>query len=66
MERGERVRLRAYGDRVIERRVVGQSGEVVHVCTDEEFREAERRGRKPVSVGFAVGDVIKEDQPSGA
>jgi len=67
IEPGGVIRLRAYGDQEIERRVVAVNDEVVLVCRDEEYREALREGREPVCVGFPKKDVLSvgiAEQPS--
>ena len=60
MEVGQPIRLRTYGGEVIQRRVVKVlEDDAIAVCTDEEFRTAEREGREPVSVGFKKQDVVR-------
>ena len=52
IEIGDLIRLRAYGDKVIVRRVVHIEDGVVVICRDEEYQAAQREGRQPVAVGF--------------
>jgi hypothetical protein len=61
MKPGSLIRLRAYGDREIERRVVAVNDKVVLVCRDEEYKEALREGREPLCVGFSKKDVLAQD-----
>ena len=58
MQPGDMVRLIAYGDVVIERRVVGVSAKAVYVTGDEEYSSAVREGRTPRMVGFRLVDVV--------
>lgn len=60
LQRGDWVRLLAYGDEVIERRLVEVRGRHVYVCTDEEYRAAAIDGREPVAVGFPLALVRGE------
>lgn len=64
MEIGERVRVRAYGGRVLERVVVEVRDDAILVCTPEEIDAATKRGRRPVCVGFPLSELVQE--PSGA
>lgn len=59
MEIGVRIRLRAFGGHELVRRLVGRSGDVVHVCKEEEFQAAQREGRTAVVVGFSSNAVIE-------
>lgn len=52
MEAGQYVRLRAFGGKVIERRVVRVQRDVIAVCTDAEYHAAQEERREPLTVGF--------------
>ena len=54
MQRGEVIRVRAYGGEEIERRVVEVTGSTVYLCRDEEFQAAEGEGREPTCVGSSL------------
>lgn len=58
MRPGDVVRLRAYGDAVIERRLVEMRERVALVCTTEEWEAAQRENRAPTSIGFPREDVL--------
>ncbi len=58
MQRGDWVRLRAYGGEVITRRVVEVGGDMVVVCRDDEYQVAQREGREPVTVSFWKGYAL--------
>ena len=64
MNAGDRVRLSAYGNAEIVRRVVDVHGGVVLVCKEESYLESAKVGSKPSAVGFPVEAVI-EVMPSG-
>ncbi len=49
----------SFGDEILKRRVVEISGEIVLICRDEEFKEAEKQQREPNAVGFKVTDVLE-------
>ncbi|MBA3912889.1 MAG: hypothetical protein H0X25_03310 [Acidobacteriales bacterium] len=55
--RGGLIVVRAFGGRELTRRVVGTAGDVVCVCCDEEWQQAEREGREPSCIGFRLKDV---------
>jgi hypothetical protein len=52
MKAGDKVRVRAYGGVVLERRAVRADERMVYVTTEQEYRAALREGRKPDAVGF--------------
>jgi len=54
---GTAVRVRAYGGEILERKVVKDLGRSVVVCTEDEFRRAQREQREPDGVGFPRSDV---------
>lgn len=54
---GEKVTLRsALGE--ITRVVTRVQDGIVSVCSDEEYRRAEKEHREPLSVGFRVSDIV--------
>ena len=61
MKVGESVKLQAYGGHLLTRRVIDVKDNQVIVTTEEEFHEALRENRKPVSVGFNVKYVVKDN-----
>lgn len=66
MKPGDLVDLDAFGGARITRRVVAVTNTVVEVCTENEYADAERGARRPVTIGFPIGDVLGLAQPSGA
>jgi hypothetical protein len=42
----------------IERVAVAVLGDIVLVCRPEEYKAAQREGRKPISAGFRLADVL--------
>ncbi len=62
MKKGDFVKVRAYGGKILTRRVVAVDEErcVVFVATDEEYRQAEEEGREPRCIGFPLWDVVEE------
>ncbi|MEQ1606123.1 MAG: hypothetical protein ABL999_14775 [Pyrinomonadaceae bacterium] len=60
--KGDRIIVKAFPDRTLERRVAGMlDGKTVFVCNDEEFNAALEEGREPTSIGFPITDVIIND-----
>jgi hypothetical protein len=55
---GDRVRLRAYGDEVIERVVIEPRGDVIYVCRESERESAAAERRDPLMVGFRRSAVL--------
>jgi hypothetical protein len=60
MKPGQMIKLRAYGNEVITRRLVRLDKDIVIVCQPEEYEAARLERREPVCVGFHVTDVINE------
>jgi hypothetical protein len=52
MQKGQVVTVVNFERTKLPMRVAGLIGDVVLVCREEEFRTAEKEGRKPRSVGF--------------
>ena len=59
---GDMVKVRAFGGRIMERRVVKAYGGMVYVCRDEEYQAAQREERKPVCIGFSLADIVGETE----
>ena len=53
------VRLRS-STGIIYRVIVADLGEVIAVCTIEEYEEAKRTGRSPITVGFKKASIEKD------
>lgn len=61
-EKGDIVRVKAYPNEILERRVVGTiEDKKILLCNDEEFNAALEEGREPTSIGFPITDVIIND-----
>lgn len=58
---GDMIRLKAYGGKVIERRVVTVRYPKVYVCTEEIYRMAQMTGKRPLCVGFNMCDIVDEE-----
>ena len=59
MEKGEKILVRAYPDKVLQRIFLEDHGTYVLVCRPEVYEESRMSGSKPKSVmGFPVEDVI--------
>lgn len=65
MERGDWVRVRAYGGEIITRRVVEVDGDIIVICRDDEYQAARREGREPVSVGFPRSAIVDGEGADG-
>lgn len=61
MEIGQLVKLRAYSNKELLRRVVRLEEDIIIVCSPEEYEAARRQGREPTAVGFHITDVIGQD-----
>lgn len=59
------IRLRAYGDEIIERVLMDFDRDHVYITTQEEYEAAGREGREPRMVGFRREDVVPDDTPLG-
>ena len=59
--KGQKVTVLLYGGAEAERRVVAEKGNVIVVCSDEEYKRAEREDREPEGVGFPREDVVGLD-----
>jgi hypothetical protein len=61
MAKGQVVNVRLYGGAVAPRRVIADRGDVVVICSEEEYRTAEKEDREPIGLGFPRKDVIAEE-----
>ena len=59
MSQGDLVKLRAYGEEEIIRRIVLEEDSTVYVCMEEEYQAAINEGREPVCVGFPMESIIE-------
>ncbi len=58
MNKGDTVIVLAHGGVKLRRRIVEDKGDVVLLCSDDEFLEAEKIGRVPSCIGFPSKDII--------
>jgi len=57
LEIGKLTNVRDWEGQVLERRIVSACGNLVFVCTDEEFKKAKEERRDPATVGWPVEDA---------
>ncbi len=57
MQPGDRVMVKVFGGRTVNRIVVQPLGNTVVICRPDEWREAVRENRQPNGVGFPLSDV---------
>jgi len=55
---GDWVAVRDFEGTALKRRIVGIQGDVLLVCTDEEYAAAKREKRTPVSIGFRAVYIV--------
>jgi hypothetical protein len=58
MAKGQIVRVRLFGGAIAPRRVIVDRGNIVVICSEEEYRAAEKEDREPIGLGFPRIDVI--------
>jgi hypothetical protein len=58
VKKGRLIQLRAWGNRLIFRRFVGEQNGTVLICSDHEYKSALREKREPLCVGFPLADVV--------
>jgi hypothetical protein len=51
---GELVKCLDIEDELLDRRIVNICGNLVFVCTDQEFASAKKEGRAPLTVGWSI------------
>lgn len=66
MNSGQMIKLRAYGNEVITRRLVRLDKDIVIVCQPDEYETARSEEREPIGVGFHITDVISQNADSSA
>lgn len=59
MAKGQLVTVRLYGGQTAIRRVVAVKRDVIVICTEEEYQEAQRDRREPSGLGFPRQDVME-------
>jgi len=60
MNRGDLVKLRAYGGEETIHRVVAEEGNTVYVPKGEEYQRGGAEAREPTSVGFPANGIIEK------
>lgn len=63
---GELVTVRDFEGRPLIRRIVAIQGDVLLVCTDEEYAAAKRENRTPLSIGFRAAYVVPDQELVGS
>jgi len=58
MSKGQVVNVRLYGGTTAPRRVLADRGDVVVICSEEEYQAAQKEEREPRGLGFPRIDVI--------
>lgn len=58
VQRGDLVKVRAYGGEILTRRLVEVQGKTAIITTDEEREAAAKEKREIICVGFPLADVI--------
>ncbi|MGD1072925.1 MAG: hypothetical protein ABSB15_22615 [Bryobacteraceae bacterium] len=58
MIEGQRVNVLLYGGATGQRRVVADKGDIVVICSEEEYQSALREKRPPSGLGFPKEDVL--------
>jgi hypothetical protein len=61
-QKGDLVKVKAYGGQMIVRRVVEVRERSVILTTKEEYETAAREKREPICIGFPLSDVVEENQ----
>lgn len=59
MQKGDLIRVRAFGGKELIRRLIEVKDSVVLICKEEEYLAAQKEGREPTCVGFHIEDVIE-------
>ena len=57
LEYGSLVKVKAWGGKVLNRRVVFVRKDTVAVCCEEEYQAAQAEGRRPDCIGFKIENV---------
>ena len=64
LQKGDIVKVRALGERILTRRLVEVRGHTALICNDEEYQSAIKEKRQPTCIGFpveAIIEVVKEN-----
>lgn len=59
LQKGDVVKVRALGERVLTRRLVEVRGDTALICNDQEYQKALSEKRQPTCIGFPVAEVIE-------
>ena len=57
MTRGQVDTALLYGGKDVLRRVVADKGDIVVICAEDEYQQAQREGRDPSGIGFPRADI---------
>ena len=66
MSKGQLVTVRLYGGKTGIRRVVSVKRDVIVICSEDEYLNAENEGREPSGLGFPKEDVIDSRELIGS
>jgi hypothetical protein len=66
MSKGQQVRVKLYGGSTALRRVVEVKRDVIVICAEEEYQQAQLEGRQPSGLGFPRADVIDRAESRNA
>ena len=58
MKAGDLVKAKDWEGKILARLVVKDCGNLVFICTKEEFEAANEEGREPIAVGWPRGDLV--------
>jgi hypothetical protein len=58
MHKGQEVTVLLFGGGTATRRVIADKGNVVVICTEEEFQRAKEENREPEGLGFPRASVV--------
>lgn len=62
MTKGQIVTALMFGGTEAQRRVVADKGDVIVICSEEEYKRSEQEGRDPQGVGFPRADVVEIEE----
>jgi hypothetical protein len=63
LQKGDVVKVRALGERILTRRLVEVRGHTALICNNEEYQKALKEKRQPTCIGFpleAIVEVVEE------
>ena len=58
MKTGQLIEVIDWEGRKLERRIVAICGNLIFVCTDQEFKAARAENREPLAVGWPIDAVV--------